>query len=113
MKNTLVLVTFASLTLLSACAVKPKASFTTPQQKVAAPATVQFSNTSIKADQYEWDFGDGSAVSTEANPTHRYMHSGNFNVVLKATAGNKTTTYKQTMQVTAPERCLIELRQTS
>ncbi|MFN7325211.1 MAG: peptidylprolyl isomerase [Chitinophagales bacterium] len=110
MKNTLVLVTFASLTLLSACAVKPKASFTTPQQKVAAPATVQFSNTSIKADQYEWDFGDGSAVSTEANPTHRYMHSGNFNVVLKATAGNKTTTYKQTMQVTAPERCLIEIQ---
>ena len=95
--------------LLSACASGPKAGFTLPQQKITAPATVTFTNTTPKADKYEWDFGDGSPVSNEANPSHRYTHSGNYTVVLKATSGNKTVTRKQIMQVTAPERCLIEI----
>lgn len=94
---------------LASCAVKPIASFTVPVQKFVAPATVSFANTSVKADSYAWDFGDG-ATSTEANPTHLYPHSGNFTVTLKATKGNKTVTHKQMVQVTAPERCLVEIQ---
>ncbi len=93
---------------LSSCAVKPKAVFTMPVQKLVAPAEVAFTNSSTNADSYEWDFGDG-ATSVEANPKHRYVHSGNYTVVLKAKKGNKTTISKQMIQVTAPERCLVEI----
>lgn len=94
--------------MLSSCAVKPIAGFTMPTQKVTAPADVTFTNTSKNAESYEWDFGDGK-TSTEAAPTHSYNHSGNYTVVLKAKKGNKTITSKQMIQVTAPERCLIEI----
>jgi len=98
---------FAALAL-SSCAVKPVASFTVPTQKLVAPVEVIFTNTSIKADTYAWNFGDG-ATSTEANPKHRYLHSGNYTVTLQATKGSKTVIQKQMIQVTAPERCLVEI----
>ena len=93
---------------LASCAVKPVANFTTPSGKLVAPAEVTFTNTSLKAETYAWDFGDGG-TSTEASPVHRYTHSGNYTVVLKATKGSKTVTRKQKIQVTAPERCLVEI----
>ena len=93
---------------LSSCAVKPQANFTIPTQKIVAPAPVAFVNSSKNAESYEWDFGDGG-TSTDANPMHVYKHSGNYTVVLKAKKGNKTITTKQMIQVTAPERCLIEI----
>ncbi len=97
-----------SLLLLTSCAVKPVANFTAPTQKIVAPAEITFTNTSLKAETYAWDFGDGGS-STEMSPTHRYTHSGNYTVVLKATKGSKTVTRKQMIQVTAPERCLVEI----
>lgn len=41
---------------------------------------------------YEWNFGDKS-TSTETNPTHSYVSTGNFNVTLKVTdaRGNSVT----------------------
>ncbi|MCB9307305.1 MAG: peptidylprolyl isomerase [Lewinellaceae bacterium] len=98
---------FAAIAL-SSCAVKPVADFSIPVQKFVAPAEVTFTNTSIKADTYAWDFGDGG-TSTDANPTHRYLHSGNYTVTLHAVKGSKTVVKKQMIQVTAPERCLVEI----
>ena len=94
---------------LSATAIKAQVSFTVPTtQKLVAPVEVSFTNTSkYKAESFAWDFGDGG-TSTEANPTHRYTQSGNYTVVLNAKKGKKTKTTKQMIQVTAPERCLIE-----
>ncbi len=94
---------------LSSCAIKPKPSFSVPEQKTTPLTTVKFTNTSLKAEKYEWDFGDGSPTSTEANPSHRFKNSGNYKVTLKATAGSKTVTRTQMIQVTAPERCLVEI----
>ena len=99
---------FLALFTLASCAVKPVANFTLPTQKIVAPSDVTFANTSVKADSYAWDFGDGG-TSTEANPTHRYDRSGNYTVTLKAFKGTKTVLHKQMIQVTAPERCLIEI----
>ena len=31
---------------------------------------------------YSWDFGDGSAPSTEENPSHTYTTSGSFTAIL-------------------------------
>jgi cyclophilin family peptidyl-prolyl cis-trans isomerase len=109
MKQILVCAALACGLLLVACSPKPTANFTVPTQKLTAPAKVIFTNTTEKAERYEWDFGDGSPTSTEVNPTHRYSHSGNFTVTLKAFVGSKTVTRKQMIQVTAPERCLVEI----
>lgn len=49
--------------------------------------TVRFYNTSIKRlgvnYMYEWNFGDGSPISTVENPTHVYNAVGIFNVTLR------------------------------
>lgn len=107
MKKLLILPLF----LCAAFFAHAQAKFTVPDQKFVAPVEVSFTNTtpaSKKPVTYAWDFGDG-ATSTEANPKHRFTHSGNFTVTLTATKGKKSTTFKKMIQVTAPERCLVEI----
>jgi len=45
--------------------------------------TVTFTNNSLNATSYLWDFGDGS-TSSQTNPTHIYDSTGIFTVKLKA-----------------------------
>jgi gliding motility-associated-like protein len=44
--------------------------------------TVFFTSTSTGHTRYEWNFGDGSAIDTNANPTHIYQTQGIYNVRL-------------------------------
>lgn len=44
---------------------------------------ITFNNTS-NGMTYEWDFGDGSPISTEENPTHTYTSPGEYEVILTA-----------------------------
>ncbi|MDB5235164.1 MAG: hypothetical protein JWR44_2157 [Hymenobacter sp.] len=37
---------------------------------------------------YAWDFGDGSPISTEPTPTHRYLQAGIYSIRLTARYGN-------------------------
>ncbi len=48
---------------------------------------VVFTNTSINCNTYSWDFGDGTALSIESNPTHTFTSLGDFNVKLVAGDG--------------------------
>jgi hypothetical protein len=51
----------------------------------APPLTVKFTSTIEDATPpltYKWDFGDGSAAATEANPTHVYQKAGEFTATL-------------------------------
>jgi PKD repeat protein len=51
----------------------------------APPLTVKFTSTIEDATPpltYKWDFGDGSAPSTEANPTHIYQKAGEYTATL-------------------------------
>ncbi len=45
---------------------------------------VSFSNHSLYAESYEWDFGDGE-TSQEENPVHTYTENGIFDVTLTVT----------------------------
>ena len=55
---------------------KPIAQFMTSSTEDKAPAEVTFTNESVNAETYEWDFGDGD-FSSEESPKHLYQSSGN------------------------------------
>jgi PKD repeat protein len=64
------------------------AAFYTPDTaSCSAPLAVNFSNNSISALQYFWDFGDGS-TSTDESPVHTYLNTGTYTVTLVAIGCN-------------------------
>ena len=63
----------------------PNVSFTADNLVGFPVMTVTFTNTTTNADTYEWNFGDGTALSTATNPTHAYQAQGTYTVTLKAT----------------------------
>ncbi len=62
----------------------PTADFSvTPQ----APYTFAFTDLSVNATAWLWDFGDGN-TSTDQNPVHTYAAAGTYNVLLTAKRGS-------------------------
>ena len=58
-----------------------------------APLTVQFEVESLVVDEiaggkYEWNFGDGSPVSNEANPSHTYEKPGDYTATVSIVDAN-------------------------
>ncbi|MER5338544.1 ThuA domain-containing protein [Micromonospora sp. NPDC002717] len=49
------------------------------------PKTIAFSSAKAGGVAWEWNFGDGSAPSREANPTHTYAKFGTFQATVKVT----------------------------
>jgi gliding motility-associated-like protein len=73
--------TFRTITIFA----KPTANFTAPVTSACRPPlTVNFTNTSLAATTFNWNFGDGG-TSTQRNPTHTYTSVGLFTVTLIAT----------------------------
>lgn len=62
-------------------------------------ASVQFSQQSVDALSYEWDFGDGT-TSTAVSPTHTYTANGSYSVVLKALGCSSEDTAVRTVAAT-------------
>lgn len=60
---------------------QPQADFTL--SNVCIGGSSSFTNTSILATSYHWDFGDGF-ISTNKDPTHTYRYPGIYEVVLTA-----------------------------
>jgi len=59
---------------------------------------VVFSNTSVRAESYSWDFGDGE-LSEEQNPVHNYSAAGDYIVTLTTTNDCGTATETFTVNV--------------
>lgn len=89
---------------LTASREKPYTAFSSPNPLGFAPLTVDFVNNTKFAVSYSWDFGDGSAVSTEENPTHVYETAGTYTVVLTATNEKGDSTVTKTDFVKANEK---------
>ena len=95
MKFTLKVLTYLTIVLFvfSACEKEdptpepeqnfPIANFSYTINSEYPPAEIQFANSSAFSTNYSWDFGDGS-TSTEINPEHIYLESGNYTVRLKS-----------------------------
>ncbi|MBC8033218.1 MAG: PKD domain-containing protein, partial [Chitinophagaceae bacterium] len=74
-----------STTLKPAVRVSPVvvANFETPLRG-CAPYDAVFNNTSLGGQTFEWNFGDGSPLSTDINPTHVYAAAGTYTITLRA-----------------------------
>ena len=76
---------------------KPKAAFTLIDS-VGCTGSLSIApiNRTTNATSYKWDWGDATALSTFANPTHVYNTIGQYNIALVASDGTcADTAFKQ------------------
>jgi peptidyl-prolyl cis-trans isomerase B (cyclophilin B) len=108
MKNYHYLWLLAALIIVGACN-RPVSQFVITQEKLDAPATIKFVNQSEKAETFTWDFGDGT-TSEDINPSHRYVRSGDYNIILSASNGKKTRKSEQMVSIEKPTEGLVEIQ---
>jgi gliding motility-associated-like protein len=60
----------------------PDAGFQVDADNGCYPLDVKFTNYSVGGTSFTWDFGDGSPISTDRNPTHTYQDPGTYTAVL-------------------------------
>ncbi len=71
--------------------------------------TVQFSNFSLNATSYSWDFGDGNS-STEQSPSHTYSEAGDYTVTLTArNADGMSATRSESFSLSDPNSAIKTL----
>ncbi|MCB0640690.1 MAG: PKD domain-containing protein, partial [Phaeodactylibacter sp.] len=75
----------------------PEAGFTS----LVNGAQVDFSNTSVNAVSYSWDFGD-SNTSSDENPSHSYAEDGVYTVTLTATNACGSVTVTEVVTIITP-----------
>ena len=61
---------------------------------------VNFTNASLNADTYSWDFGDGES-STETSPSHTYAADGTYDVTLTATNSGGSNSVTNQLELTS------------
>ncbi|WP_298120447.1 T9SS type A sorting domain-containing protein [Flavobacterium sp.] len=59
---------------------------------------ISFDNNSLNANQYEWDFGDGT-TSNDENPTHNFLNEGEYTVTLNASKCGNISYSQQTILI--------------
>ncbi|MGD9116291.1 MAG: PKD domain-containing protein [Dehalococcoidia bacterium] len=62
----------------------PEANFSASPVSGCAPLVVQFTNLSTDSTSWNWDFGDGTGVSSDENPSYTYNNVGTYTVTLIA-----------------------------
>ncbi len=79
----------------------PVTYFTSSIQSGCAPLTVQFTNQSMHATSFYWDFGTG-ANSQEQNPVYEFKEPGRYMITLTAeNHGNHATVSRMMVEVLA------------
>ncbi len=84
----LILFLFTVPLILSSCYRDPYADFFASRNVVDVGEAVYFTNNSVDADHFEWDFGDGTRAYTY-NTSHIYTYDGVYTVTLFAFNGRR------------------------
>ncbi len=79
----------------------PSAAFSHTAPNTIGEVT-QFTNLTEDGVNYEWDFGDGTALNTAVSPTHIYTTAGVYQVTLTAYNGDLTDIATHPVTITAP-----------
>lgn len=113
MKNRLTLtsILFTILILASYCKKDPplpSANFSFTGDNSPVPCEINFTNSSINATSYTWNFGDGSS-SQEENPKHTYKTEGTFSVKLTADGKGGTHSISKSLTVLEPEPTALSI----
>ncbi|MCA0237608.1 MAG: PKD domain-containing protein [Bacteroidetes bacterium] len=87
----------------------PTAEFTFSSNNL----TTTFSNASVNATSYSWNFGDGSPASTQAGPTHTFAADGSYLVTLTASNACGSHVITHIIVVTSPPTAAFSAAQTS
>jgi len=82
MKKIIYIILAGALVTMSCCR-QPYADFFTSRTVCEVGDIIYFTNNSLDADYFEWDFGDGY-ISSEYNPQHMYGEDGLYTVALTA-----------------------------
>jgi PKD repeat protein len=77
----------------------PVAGFTMDKSTAEVGEVITFTNTSLYATSYVWNFGDGGS-STLQHPTHSYSSAGTYTVSLTATGAGGSDTESKTVTIT-------------
>jgi len=88
----------------------PSAAFSASQMEGPNDTwkTVKFSNQSLSATDYSWDFGDGNS-STDFEPMNTYSGEGSFTISLTASDKNgASNTYAETFTLVEPPAPQVE-----
>jgi PKD repeat protein len=66
--------------LITVSGARPVPGFGATPKSGPAPLTVMFTDSSVGAVFWLWDFGDGSATGSQPNPVHQYQTVGTYSV---------------------------------
>lgn len=80
----------------------PHALFSFTNNNCTVICSLAFTNNSLNADTYKWNFGDGS-FSTAENPDHFYGLSGMYQVTLTASKDGVSDSDTQMVEIKRPE----------
>src|SRR4030042_571463 len=78
-----------AIPFMLSCERDPFADFFVSRDIVEVGDIIYFTNNSMDADNFEWDFGDGT-LSFDYNPDHIFIESGIYHVTLTAFHGNRS-----------------------
>lgn len=65
--------------------------------------TATFTNSSLYATSYEWDFGDGAGTSTDKDPSYTFADGGEYAVTLTVSGEGGTNNHTENITVVNPE----------
>ena len=82
----------------------PLADFMVSAADVPTNQAITFTNTSVGTEPltFAWDFGDGSAIVTDTNPSHAYVAAGTYTITLTVENGAGSADKQLMVTVGAP-----------
>jgi cyclophilin family peptidyl-prolyl cis-trans isomerase len=98
---------FGCLSLFLGACNTTKTLQTTVSAERTVPANITF-GAPTGADQYTWDFGDGT-TSKEATAKHTYYKAGTYKIKLTTKKGTKMTEKEQTIEIKEPTSYLVDM----